>query len=155
MINEIGFKGQFVITVKDKVTGKITEETINNRIMNVALNKFIEVLEGNAPDLEIKYLAVGTGNAAITDTDTQLSSEIFRTEPVIDTTRIATGQSETEFTLLDSEAVAQIEEIGIFCGSTAGAGANTGTLLSRILWSKNKTNSEEITIKRTDKVVRA
>jgi len=155
MINEIGYKGQFVIKVKNKITGETTEEIINNRIMNAALNKLVEVLEGNAPDLEIKYLAVGTGNTAITDTDTQLATEIFRTEPVVDTTRTATGQAETEFVLLDSEAVAQIEEIGIFCGSTAGAGANTGTLLSRILWSKNKTNSEEISIKRVDRMVRA
>jgi hypothetical protein len=57
--------------------------------------------------------------------------------------------------LLDAEAVGNLEEIGIFCGSTATSSVNTGTLMSRILFKKTKTANEEITIRRTDKVVRA
>ena len=122
--------------------------------MDTVLNQLIDSLVGTAPNLEIKYLAVGTSSAALGDAQTQLTTEIFRTPAVTGPTRTATGQVETEFTILDSEAVATIEEIGIFGGSTASITANSGTLISRILWHKVKTSSEEITITRIDKVVR-
>jgi len=107
------------------------------------------------PDLEIKYLALGTGNATITDSDTVLDSEIFRTAPSAAHARVATGQIETSFTVLDTEAVGDLKEIGIFCGSSATGSADTGTLLSRVLWTKTKSASEELTIKRVYKIVRA
>jgi hypothetical protein len=143
-----------LITVKNKDTGKTTEELINNQVMDTVLNQLIESLTGVDPDMEIKYLAVGTSSAALGDNQTQLTTEIFRTPPTTIPTRTATGQVETEFTILDSEAVATIEEIGIFGGSTASMTTDSGTLLSRILWHKVKTSSEEITITRIDKVVR-
>jgi hypothetical protein len=98
-------------------------------------------------------MALGTGNTAITNTDTTLDTEIFRT-PITLQEDVTTGEIVTTFTVLDSEAVGSLEEIGIFGGSTATASADTGTLISRILWSKVKTNSEEIEFRRTDKVVR-
>lgn len=155
MINEAKWEGIFVIKIKNKATGIVSEEIIKNRIMNVPLNALIDCLVGATPDIEIAYLAVGTNNTAITDNDSTLGTEIFRTSPVSGPARTATGQVETEFSILDSEAVATIEEIGIFVGSSATGSVDTGTLLSRILWHKVKTNSEEITFKRIDKIVRA
>jgi hypothetical protein len=154
MINKLGWQGEFVIQIRNKDTGEITEERIKNRVMDTVLNQLSETLLGNSTDLEIKYLALGTDDTPITDTDTQLGAEIFRTPPSVASARTATGSIETEFIVLDTEAVANIEEIGIFVGSTAGAGANTGTLLSRILWKKNKTDSEEFTFKRIDRIGR-
>ena len=154
-MSKIGWQGKFIIRVKNKITGKVTEEVINNRVMNVVLNQLSDTLMGNAPDLEIKYLALGISNAPVSDNQTQLGEEIFRTQPVNGPVRTQTGQIETEFIVLDTEAVGTIEEIGIFVGSSATASADTGTLLSRILWHKEKTNSEEITIKRIDRMVRA
>lgn len=154
-MNKIGWQGKYIVTVKNKATGKVTEEVINNRIMNTVLNQLSDTLLGDAPDLEIKYLALGTSNAPVSDNQTQLGAEIFRTQAVNGPVRTQMGQIETEFTVLDTEAVGTIEEIGIFVGSSATASADTGTLLSRILWHKEKTNSEEITIKRIDRMVRA
>jgi len=154
MINDYGYLGKWTIKVIDKITGKVTEETIKNRIMNAALDELIKVLNGDAVDLEIGYLALGTNNAAITNTDTTLGTEIFRTAAV-SKTLTATGELTSIFIVLDSEAVATIEEIGIFGGSTATATVDTGTLISRILWHKIKTNSEEIQFTRTDRIVRA
>lgn len=134
------------------INGKYLE-TVKNRIMNTVLDQFVGCYKGNSTDLEIFYLALGTGNTAITDTDTTLDNEIFRTQ-ISTQTDVGTGEILTEFIVLDTEAVAQIEEIGIFAGSTATSSADTGTLISRILWNKNKTASEEITFRRTDKVVR-
>ena len=149
MIN-LGWQGTFEILVNGE---KIA--TIENRVMDDALNKIANILTGTAPNLEIKYLAVGTSNAPVTNTQTQLGAEFFRTPPVSAPVLANTGEVATEFILLDTEAVGNIEEIGIFCGSTATSTANSGFLLSRILYKKTKTISEEITIRRNDKVVRA
>lgn len=154
MINNIAWQGKFVISIKDKNTGRVTEEIINNRVMNAVLNDFADSLTGSAVDLQIKYLALGTGNTAITDSDLVLDTEIFRTAPTSGPTLTGTGEVTTEFYVLDSEAIGQIEEIGIFAGSTATVSADSGILLSRILWSRNKTSSEEITFKRIDRIIR-
>lgn len=154
MINSYGWQGIFKIKVFNKDTGKFEEETICNRIMDSALEELINVLNNVSPDLEIKYLALGTSNTPVADNQTQLGAEIFRTQYQ---SREVTGTGEltTSFTVLDTEAVGQIEEIGIFAGSTATSSANTGVLVSRILWSKNKTNREEIQFTRIDRMVRA
>ncbi len=83
-----------------------------------------------------------------------MDNEIFRTTLTTATTDIDVGEILNEFQALDSEAVATIQEIGIFGGSTATASADTGTLLSRVLWNKTKSNSEELIFRLTDKVVR-
>ena len=155
MINQFGWQGEFVIEVKNKITGKVTKTIIKNRVMDSVLNKLAETLIGVAPNLELKYLALGTGTTAITDSDTALDTEIFRTAESTAPARTALGQIETEFMVLDFEAVATIEEIGIFVGSGATGSADSGTLLSRILWHYEKTNREEITFKRIDRVVRS
>ena len=153
MNNKYTWNGKFDIKVINKKTGEIKEETKVNRVMNEVLNQLRDVLKGESADLEIKYLALGTSNTAITDTDTQLGAEIFRTQ-FIAREDISTGRVRHTFIVLDSEAVGQIEEIGIFGGSTATASANTGTLISRVLWNKEKTNQEEIQFIRTDTIGR-
>lgn len=155
MIDKQGHIGIFEIVTHNLKSGKIKQEEIHNRIMNASLNTLAGVLAGTVPDLEIKYLALGTDNTPITDLDTQLGAEIFRTQPTIDPALVSTGRIETTFTILDNEAVGAIKEIGIFGGSTATSTPNSGTLIARVLWDKTKSSSEEITIKRIDKVVRA
>jgi len=153
MINRMGWQGDYIIRCKNKETGEITEEVIHNRIMDIALNKIINILDNIDPDLDIKYLAIGTDNTAITDSDTQLGNEIFRTQ-FLTSDNDAIGQFTTTFSVLDSEAVAQWEEIGIFCGDSATSSADTGTMLSRILYSRDKTALEEIDFIRLDKIIR-
>ena len=149
MIDKLGISGSYDIYINGKYS-----ETVKNRLMDTVLTQIIGMYKGDAPDLQIYYLALGTGNTAITDTDTTLDTEIFRTPLAVATTDVGTGEILNEFIVLDTEAVGNIEEIGIFGGSTATAAADSGTLISRILWSKVKSNSEEITFRRTDKVVR-
>lgn len=154
MIESHGMMGTFEITVKQN--GKVIQKDIvKNRIMNVALNESVKPLTGVAADLEIKYLAVGTSNTALADNQTQLVAESVRFEPSVSSSITGTGEVSTEFTILDTEAQVLIEELGIFCGSTATATANTGIMLSRILWTYDKTVSNvEISVRRTDKAVR-
>jgi hypothetical protein len=154
MTENIGWHGEYAIRVVNKETGEVTEEVKINRVMNTVLDKLRSVLEGVAPNLEIKYLALGTGNTAIADTDSVLDTEIFRTLYVARDNTIGTGKISHTFVVLDSEAVGTIEEIGIFGGSTASGTVDTGTLISRILWHKIKTNQEEIQFIRTDTIGR-
>ena len=154
MINEkLGWIGEFTITCIDETNGRYNEEVVRNRITNVALQAMINALDGTDPNLEIKYIAIGNNSDAIDDSDTTLGNELYRF-PIATGTNGATGEYTSVFTILDSEAVAQWEEIGIFCGTSATATLNTGTMLSRILYSRDKTSSEEIQFSRLDKIKR-
>ena len=154
MIDKRSRNGYFDIKVYRN--GKLFKhDIIKNIITDVALNKEIEILLGNAPDMEIEYMAFGTNNTAPAVTDTQLGAESGRFPPTIAFSRTAIGVTEGSFFLTSTDLVGvSIREIGVFCGSTATASANTGTLLSRILWSFNKTANDEIEIVRTDTVER-
>lgn len=145
MINE-KWSGKYVIQTKDGI------EVINNKVMDSALNGLVKALSGDS-NIQIKYLALGTSSAAITNTDTKLGNEIFRT-PISNQELSGTGELTTDFIVLDSEAVGSIREMGIFGGSAATSTKDSGVLISRILWSREKTNSEEINIKRIDRIGR-
>lgn len=147
------WEGTFIIETKNKNTSEIKTEVIHNKVMNTVLDQLVKTLKGENPDLEIKYLALGTSNTPISLIDTKLGNEIFRT-PIVSQIVSGTGEIATDFTILETEAIGNIEEIGIFGGSTATASADTGTLISRVLWSKVKTASEEFTIRRIDKIGR-
>ena len=153
MIDNYGYQGYFKIKRK-YIDGTERTETIKNAITDVAINQLIGTLLGDAPDLEIKYLAIGTGSAPINNADTQLGTEIFRTPPTTAPTETANNEVTTIFTVLDSEAVANWKEIGIFVGASATSTANTGTMLSRILYDEEKTALEEVEITRIDRIVR-
>lgn len=154
MINEKTFwTGLFEISIKDKNTGEIKHEVIHNRLMNASLQELVKPLTGVAANLEIKFLALGTGTTVVTDNDAALATEIFRT-PDTSLSANATGQVTSEFVVLDSEAVATIKEIGIFGGTSATLTANVGICMSRTLWHHVKTNTEEITFRRIDTLTR-
>jgi hypothetical protein len=126
---------------------------IKNLITDAGLNMIRNALNGELVSTEIRYLAVGTSATTPSTTQTQLGAEIFRT-PFISSTKPATGQLEKTAIILEAEAVANIREIGIFAGSTATATANSGIMVSRVLYSRNKTNLESIQIVRRDTIQR-
>lgn len=152
-MTKLGWLGEFKITIKNK-DGAIEEDYIKNRITNTALQAIINVLDNIDPDLDIKYLAIGTSSAALNDNDTQLGNEIFRTQ-FQSSDNTATGEFTSNFTILDSEAVGTWQEIGIFCSDSATITANSGIMLSRVLYNREKTALEEINVSRIDRVVRA
>lgn len=154
MIDNRARNGYFDIKVYRN--GKLFKhDIIKNIITDNALNKEIEILIGNAPDISISYMAFGTDNTTPTASDTTLGSESGRFQPTTAFSRTAVGKTEGSFFLTSTDLVGvDIEEIGVFCGSGATASANTGTLLSRILWSFSKTSNDEIEITRIDTVER-
>lgn len=147
-----GWLGEWdiVITCKD---GTVERQKVKNRLTNAALNLFRDGLLGVASDFDIKYMALGTSNAAINDADTVLGAEGFRCAHV-NTLTPSDGVARHTFIVQDNEAVINIREIGIFATAAATATADTGVMLSRILWSRNKTNLESIQFIRTDSIRR-
>lgn len=148
MINNMGWCGKIEIYINGEHM-----ETLKNRVMNAALEEIVKPLTGAAANIEIKYLALGTNTAAVTDNDASLGTEIFRTQDT-SLSANATGQVTSQFIVLDSEAVGTIEEIGIFAGTSATLTANVGILMSRILWHHVKASTEEINFRRIDSIVR-
>lgn len=153
MINLFGWQGKFEIKVKENDIIK-EEYSIENRITNTALDAIINILDNIDPDLDIKFLAIGTDNTPLDDNDTQLGNEIFRTQ-FLTSNNDAVGQFTTTFAVLDAEAVGTWEEIAIFTGDSATITPDSGIMLSRILFNRTKTALEEVDITRIDKVIRA
>lgn len=142
-----GWIGQYEILAGDE------KFLINNLITDAGLNMIRDAFNGELASTEIRYLAVGTSATTVSTAQTQLGAEIFRT-PFISSSKPATGQLEKTAVILETEAVANIREIGIFAGSTATTTANSGIMVSRVLYSRNKTNLESIQIVRRDTIQR-
>jgi hypothetical protein len=148
-----GWQGQFDIFIKSQEGDWEHERTIKNTVMDSGLNLLREALRGTVTDAEIKYIAIGTSSASVLTTNTQLGAEVFR-KAVFSKSIVGTGAVQTIAILDDAEAVVNIQEIGVFAGSTASVTANSGIMISRILYSRNKTNLESVQIQRTDTIAR-
>lgn len=148
-----GWLGEFDIFIKSQNGDWELDRTIKNTITDSGLNMLRETMRGIITNAEIKYIAVGTNSTAVSTSDTQLGTEIFR-KAVYSKTAVSTGVLQTIAILTETEAVANIQEIGVFAGSTASITANTGIMISRILYNRNKTNLESIQIQRTDTIAR-
>ena len=155
MIDNRARTGTYIITVRRN--GKIfRQDVVHNIITNAALNEEIGIYAGTAPDLQIKYMAFGTGNSSPVATQTTLDSESGRIAVTTSTAVGGNGIITTGFRLTTADLNGvDIEEVGVFCGSGATASADSGTMMSRILWSFSKTSSDEIDIVRTDTIANA
>jgi hypothetical protein len=147
MINEYGWLGRFEIKTKNGIF------ILKNRIMNNAIDELLKALSGNEPDIMLKYLAMGTGTTGLLNTQTQLENEVFRT-PFITITKTGIGRLTSIATILDVDYDGPINEVGVFCGDSATTSADTGLMLSRVLWNYTKTATEEIQITRYDNIER-
>lgn len=96
----------------------------------------------------IGYIAIGTGNSTPTAGQHQLDAEVFRKKISTYTNGASAGEIIFALYLAAGDAVGvNIAEVGVFGGPTAGAGANTGVMLGRGLYShSNKLNTESIQI---------
>lgn len=137
------------ITVRDLVGHLLEVRTFKNLIPTVGFNMMRDGLYGDVTDFQIKYTGVGDVNTAPALTDWKLGNETFR-KAVTSRSKPAAGQCKTVQYIAPAEAVGWIKEIGWFAGATAGGGVNTGTLVARVLYSRNKTALESIQIERTD-----
>ncbi len=147
------WKGTFDIFIKSQDGDWEHEQTIHNMITDSGLNLLRDSLYSSTNDAQIRYIALGTSSTSVTSSDTQLGSELIR-KPIYSRTQGTTGSVQNVAIFFDTEAVAQIEEIGVFAGSTASTTANSGIMISRILYSRNKSNLESLQVQRTDTIGR-
>jgi len=141
--NYIKYTGKYYITVRNIENNNIKRFEIDNQITNLALIEIAKPLYAGVPNLEIKYLAIGTSSTPPTASNVQLGTEVFRTADIALSTT-GTGVVTSQFTILAADYTGSISEIGIFGGTTATAAVNSGTLISRILWSYTKLATEEL-----------
>lgn len=148
--------GQWEIEIRENGNVKEIVPLNHNLITDAGLNMFRDALSGANKDCEIKYVALGNDATVPANEDTHLGAEQFRkvvtsqnNDPLIP------GKLYTELYVADTEGNAfKCEEIGWFAGVAAGPGANTGIMIARILYSRQKSATESWTIRRTDTISR-
>lgn len=156
MKEKANWLGQWEIEIREKEKIKEIVPLTHNLITDVGLNMLRDALKGDVTDLQIKYVALGTGTTAPTNDQTKLVSEKFRkivtnrnSDPAVP------GKLYTELYIADTEANDfRCEEIGWFAGVSATGAANSGIMIARILFSRQKSSTESWTIRRTDTISR-
>jgi len=144
----------------------------HNLITTVGLNMVRDFLYGDVADGEIKEFALGDDNTAPALTDTKLGNETFR-KVLTSHSKPANGQIKSIVYVAPAEAVGQIEEIGFFASRDLilaedsdplttetsdrliREGTDSGLMISRVLYSRLKTNIESIQIERVDTIAEA
>jgi len=129
-------------------------QVFHNLITTVGLNMVRDFLEGLIAAGETKYMAVGSDNTAPALADIKLGTETFR-KLVTSFSEPADGQLRTVVYIAPAEAVGAIEELGWFSGAAAGAGADSGIMISRVLYSRVKTAIESIQVERQETIAEA
>jgi len=148
--------GQWEIEIREN--GKIKElvPIDHNLITDAGLNMFRDALKGDVTDCEIKSVALGSDTTAPANNQTTLVAEEFRkivTSQNVDP--VTVGKLYTELYVADTEAnTFKTEEIGWFAGAAASGTVDTGIMIARILYSRQKSNTESWTVRRTDFISR-
>jgi len=97
--------------------------------------------------IEINYMAAGDDGTAVTGLETSLGNEIIRVA-LSSANKPQDFKVQTIFDLLDSDGALTVREIGFYSGGTIAA--DSGTLISRVLYSRDKSSIESIQFNRDD-----
>lgn len=123
-----------------------------NMITTAGRNLLRDALIVGNLDILIRYVALGAGTRPPSPDDTKLEDERFRKQI---TKRLATadGEGKTIVYLAPFEATDfEINEIGWFAGADATEKKDSGILVARVLYKKQKSNLESLHIERTDTI---
>lgn len=125
---------------------KTREETFNNQIVAVGREVFTARLINELTYTGvINYGALGTGSAAVSDSDTVLDTEVKRKGIA---TRSRVGNTATlRFFYTKSDTNGTYEEFGTFIDGTASA--DTGQMFNRVLtggWTKSALEALTVTV---------
>lgn len=132
------------------LTGRLTKHSVfNNMIMLDGLNLLRDGLR--ATDGAIKFLAWGTGTTAVANTQTALATEVGR-KAITTQTPSDHGILQTQTYIAPNEGICAMKELAWFGGAAATVAAGSGTMYARVLYDHNKTNTESITVTRTDTI---
>lgn len=127
-----------------------------NLITNAWLNAVRDATLGEITDLEIKYIALGKDNGTILPLDpsnTRLGNEVER-KPFTKVEKDGTGRVKRTVNINSAEGNFHIKELGIYAGASATSALNSGILVARVFYDRDKDELESINIVRTDVVGR-
>lgn len=120
-------------------------EEFDNLITNVGKNHIRNMLSGAITDGDIKALGWGTSATAPLVTQTLLGAESARKQVTSQRTTPTIGQLITTVYIAPGEGNINIRELGWFAGANASFTAiNTGSMISRVLYTRNKVILESI-----------
>ena len=141
----VKIKGLLKIKIHDAITGEIIQEIQqNNLVVTIGRNLLRDFMRGTVT-VGIQQFAIGTNSTAVTISDSQLGTEVFRSGTITYTASAETLQVEMYVTSAQANG-STIVEAGLFCDSTATSTVNTGKLYSRAVHSSIvKTSSIAIT----------
>lgn len=136
--------------------GNVKDVTeIKNLLTTVGLGMVIDVFQGLVADGEIKDMAWGSDDGTILPlaiTNTTLGAETSRATMTTQAEASAISLLSMVY-LSPATAVGAIEELGWFAGPLAdGIGPDTGIMVSRVYYSRNKTALESLQVERTDSI---
>ena len=137
-------KGYVRISVIDNNGNVIETQSFTNQIVTSGKNLMRDFLKGNILS-GIKYLAVGTGNKAVADSDIMLGNEVYRETPS-DVT-VEDGILHLYFFIPSTEISGTFYELGLFANNATST-LNSGTLFSRTIPSSpiTKTSVQALTV---------
>lgn len=138
---EIFSDGELVETLHIKNMLTVVSQTAR-------VEQLLGTYSGGADALEIRYFAFGDSTTAPTINDTALGNELFRKQ--ITSVSSNAGTVQTICSLGSADANFTIREIGIFCGPSASATPNSGTLLARAIVNIEKNSNITMNIVRSD-----
>lgn len=146
------WKTNIKVTVFDLNGNIIDVQEFHNLIMTVGKNMFRDALKGAVTDLQIKRLAWGSSSAAVNVAHIKLTAEEGRKQ-------ITTQENDGDAVLISTTYIApyeantpKIEELGWFAGVLATDTKDSGIMISRIRYSRQKTEMESLQIERTDTI---
>lgn len=123
---------------------------IHNTVSNDFHNLERDMLAGAVMDAKVRYLGVGTDATAPGAAQHHLFAEGFRKAVAKWDTTPGTGILTTTTTVAGNEAVFNIQELAWFASPSATVTTDSGVMLARVLYSRNKTNLEALQVVRTD-----
>jgi hypothetical protein len=133
--------------------GRMQIDRFPNLIMDGWLNAVRDATMSATPiDLQIKYIALGKDDGTVlplAPTNTKLGNEVER-KPFAKVETDGTGRVKRTVVITSDEGNFHIKEIGIFAGSSATSVINTGILVARVFYDRDKDELESINIIRTD-----
>lgn len=131
----------------------IEEEEFDNLVVNGGKNLFRDLLSGAVVDGEIRAMGWGTSATAPVVTQTTLVAESARKQTTTQRNTPTAGQLVTTTYIAPAEGNVNIRELGWFAGVTASLTAiNTGVMIARTLYTRNKVNLESIQVDRIDTI---
>lgn len=140
-------KGEYRLTFRDAKTGRVTRRaTYRNVVCANGKSYIASWLNGEIGTMPTVYGAVGTGASPNPQsTDTQLVTELSRA--VLASNQRTGNQVVMDFFWTTATGNGVLTEAGVFLGGSATA--NSGSLLSHVLISENKTSAETLTVEFT------